>query len=262
MDILGSRESLESVTRNDIVDCYDTFCIPSNMVISMAGDLETEKAIKDLKEAFGKFRTVRMPKPPTHMKVESLNSHKNISVNMDKKESLVLLAYIGASINSRDRYTLNALSSIMSGHSGRLFHKVRDAVGLSYTQHFFSQIAYDPGKLGIYVATSPKNIEEVRNMLFEEIEILTKKGVSEDEVNTAKTHLIARRRQSMQVNSFLSMQAALHELYGNGFESIFDYEKYINDLTVDDINEAIVKYIARSRYALVTIIPGKSGEQQ
>lgn len=53
LSVLGTEDSLNSLSREDIVDYYHKYYNPENMVISVAGNIKSKEIIKILEEKFG-----------------------------------------------------------------------------------------------------------------------------------------------------------------------------------------------------------------
>lgn len=139
MNELGTNESVTAITREDLFHFFKEFCVTSNMVISVCGDLEPDAIIDELKARFFDFKKVTNAGILAKKNVDPLLSHENSTIIMDKNEALVLFGFLGVSIDNDDQFALSVLASIMSGHSGRLFQNIRNVESLSYTQGFFSR---------------------------------------------------------------------------------------------------------------------------
>ncbi|MBN1405402.1 MAG: insulinase family protein [Candidatus Omnitrophica bacterium] len=255
MSKLGSEKSVNSITRNDILHFYEKFCVPQNMVIAVCGDFTPEVLQTNLKKKYGVFNKVKNAVTINPKPVLPLASDEKSEIYMNKKEALILVGYLGVTFKDKDRFVLDVLASIMSGRSGRLFQNIRNYRSLSYTQNFFHNSGFDRGKFGIYVACSPENADGASEAIMSELEKLKKGGVTDEEVEQAKTELISQYRVSMQTNGFVSLRSAICELYGGGFQQIFDYEKTIKNVTKAAVDMFIDKYISQVKYALVKVVP-------
>jgi zinc protease len=251
----GTEQSILSITQKDLTNFYKKFGQPSNMVIACCGDINPDEAIKILEDAFSSLKDSLQKDPLIPQGVPPLLSQKNLTINLDRQGAVVFFGFQGTTLTGDEVFAFDILSGIMSGSSGRLLHSIRNQDNLSYTQHFFSRPSYDQGLFGIYAATSPEKQEHLSEMIKNQLKILVENGVTDKEIEDAKAELITRSRINRQSNDFLSSQLAGALLYGINADRIINYEKFINDITVDRITDIINKYIKNASYVTILVTP-------
>ena len=53
--VLGSLEDIQKITKEDLYKCYNTFYQPSNMILTISGEVDPEKTIEFIKEFYKQY---------------------------------------------------------------------------------------------------------------------------------------------------------------------------------------------------------------
>jgi len=117
-----------------------------------------------------------------------------------------------------DLPALQVLSVILgsgSGLSGRLPLRLREREGLAYAASASAAAGagLDPGRFVVYLGTAVESLERAESCMREEIDRLVSQGVSEREVEEAKSYLIGRdpfRRETARQWAGLLAEAGLY----------------------------------------------------
>jgi len=249
--VLGSVESVENISRDKLVEYFETRYIPKNMVVSLAGNMDIDKTIELLNNSIGNM--VKKPK-----KVESKFSMKiNSGDQVFKKETNqvhLCINTIGNSFLDEDKYKYAIISNILAGNmSSRLFQKIREEKGLAYSVYSYMSTFQEGGLFTVYAGTTPKDYKEVMKIIFDEFEIIKNHGVTKKELERSKNQFLSsltfglensRARMSRQANSYLS--------YGE-IRDIKDIIKNIEEIKCEDIKK-IAKIMFDEKYYSSTIL--------
>ncbi len=249
---IGNIGSIQNLKRDDLKRFHDRYFIPKNMVIAVFGDIDKVEIEKDLARRFSGHKEADTPSF-TDIKEPVSTEPRYASKGLNKEQSLVMLGFKGTTVESRDRYTLQLISAALSGISGRLSNTLRGKRGLAYTLGSFSMPAVDPGYFVLYVSTTKKNIETVKKELLGQIHGINRRGLSREELDSAKRELIGNQRIALQTNSALAHHTLLDELYGLGFNHFLEYADLINPITNHDIVDAARRYLGPKTCTLVVV---------
>jgi len=259
-DPLGDEHTIGRLSRTSCLEFAKRWLVPSNMVLSVVGDVTPEAITRQAGQTFGTLPTEPTPWPG-QITEDPPRSVRVATQTMAKEQSLVMLGFPGIAYGAPDRYALEAMTAVLSGMSGRLFQAVREAHGLSYTLGAVNVPGWDPGYLVIYAATRPNEQDRVLELLDGELRTVIEQGFTDDEVAQAKQFLIGAHRLSVQDVAGLAKRAALDELYGMGYDAWTQYEARINGVTVPMVHEAAKRYLTLQQRAQVMISPnGHSAE--
>ena len=255
--VIGEEVSLKNLDREDLIDFHKKFCVTENLVIAVSGDFDP-LSLKSLIEK--KFS--RMPRKVIDIKSSkpsALNDLKEKSLQMDKKQSMVVIGFRGTAVDNIDKYPLQILASILSGENGRLYSKIRDDLGVSYAQGAFQNAGLDAGYVITYVATDEINIKKTKEIILEELDKIKSGDIENEEIALAKAELVGQYEISLERQIAISYEMGLDELYDIGYDSYMDYSKNIMSITKDEVIKTATKYFVSDESAIITIT-GTKGE--
>ncbi|MCT4598757.1 MAG: insulinase family protein [Vallitalea sp.] len=185
-NILGTKESVSSFTRDDILEYMQTHYIPENIVISVVGKFDFDEMFDKINNKFSVLE-----KKESKKRIENIN-YKKCFVTKDKDIEQVHLCMSFPSIayESKEIYVLSILNTILGGGiNSRLFQSIREDKGLAYSIYSYAETFSVAGMLNIYAAANPTQIEEVIEAAIEEINKLLEEGINEKELNKTKEQL-------------------------------------------------------------------------
>lgn len=254
---IGTVETVSALERKDVEGFYNEHLVSKNMTIGLFGDIEETRA-KEL--LTGAFSAVPDKGPPVHKTVAErpISGVIKAEKTLNKRQSLVLMGFKGTTVNSKDRYTLQLITTVLSGVSGRLATRLREKLGISYSVGAFSVPAVDPGYVALYILTTQDNIETAKREFTDQIKILNKKGLTAAEIEAAKKELIGNHRAALQTNSAMAHQSTLDEVYGLGYDSYKRYDSIINSITNEEVTAVSKKYLKPSSHIYI-IVNGRKG---
>ncbi|MDP4118457.1 MAG: pitrilysin family protein [Bacillota bacterium] len=187
-NILGSNESIETFDEK-LIRKYMAFrYTPDNIVVSAAGNIDSEKFFSLVEKYFGMMgkvmSTVLTGDPPRY-------TVGNITVKKDIEQTHIALALEGVSRISEDIYAMSIVNNVLGGGvSSRLFQKIREDMGLAYTIYSCLTPYSDCGCTTIYAAVNPENADKVQRLIVNEIENIHN-GISNEELQRAKEQVKA-----------------------------------------------------------------------
>jgi zinc protease len=254
MDTTGTIQSVERLTQRDLVEYYERFAVPENMVLTVVGDVEEKQVITAVQREFGNFRKGSFVPPPIPQE-PPLQKVKRSETYKKKEQAHFVLGFLGTTIRDKDRYALEVLDAALSGMGGRLFYELRDKESLAYALSFFFQPNFDKGFMGIYMASRPDKLDTAISAVLRELKKVKEEGLTQDEVERAKTYLIGNFEIGLQTNSAQANQITVDELYGLGFDHLRRYPERIQNVSWEEVRRVAREYIHLEAYALAIIRP-------
>ncbi|MEZ6091988.1 MAG: insulinase family protein [Pirellulaceae bacterium] len=133
--------------------------------------------------------------------------------------------------------------------SSRLGDRVRQQEGLSYgIRSGFSVSTKDNrGEFTIFAITNPDNKDKLMKVIREEIDRLLADGITEDELAKAKEGYLQREAVRRSDDSYIVSQLVLNMFTDRTMQFTEQQEKEIANLTIDQVNAALRKYIDPER---------------
>ena len=183
-DIGGTPETVGGISRQSLLSCMAGQYVPSNAVVSIAGDVSHREVAALLEEHMGAWAP---GEAPDWAPAQDGQLAPRVRVERRQSEQAhISLAVRALPANHPQRYALDLLSIILGeGMSSRLFLELRERQGLVYNVGSFVSRLQDTGALGVSAASNPGNgARAVRSILgeFEKV----KREISRAELAKAK----------------------------------------------------------------------------
>ncbi|MBN1406122.1 MAG: insulinase family protein, partial [Candidatus Omnitrophica bacterium] len=250
----GTEASVSGITKDKLAQFHKKYCVAKNIVISIWGDINTKDALDNIKNNFKNMAEGELYKPPV-ISIEPLSMRSQIIEPMQRNQSVVMIGYRSVSLYDKDRYPLEALSSLFSDGGGRLYSSIRQKEALAYTLGTFGMVGLDTGSFMFYAATTPNNAYHVKDAIMSEIKKVYDGEITDEEINAAKKILITNHQIKLQSNLGLAGQTALDELYGLGYNNYLSYPDRVNAVSKKDIVAAARKYFKTNGCVIVITMP-------
>lgn len=232
--ILGSKEILEGLTQNDLFSYMENQYTSEQIVVSVAGNLDTDKMTEKLQAVFEKVKRP-VKKETTQEVVYTPVSEK---VYKDIEQLHIAMAFPGFPRGSHEAISVSLLNLVFGGSmSSRLFQKIREEKGLVYTVLSFHSTFIDTGLFNIYAALTPKNGEETIELIAKEILKLETNPITEDQLSAAKEQMKSSLVVNLENTSNRMQANGRHVLFQNRIFTVDEQIKRMEVITMKDIED-------------------------
>ncbi len=234
MPIIGTEKNLRSFSHDDLVNYVKDNYTLDRFYIVAAGNINHNDLIKfaekyitrKLKHTNNKKRGLVL-QPPTDLFVEK-----------DIQQVHYIIGKTTYGFNDKNRIGVSVLSHILGeGSSSRLFQKIREDNGIAYQVNTFLNSFFDISTFGVYLSTNEKSIHKAQSLIFEEIEKIKSKKVSQVELERAKEYLIGNMLLSLESTTNRMLNIAQSMIYFNKIRSIENTIKKIREVSATEIRE-------------------------
>lgn len=251
LPILGSRESLEKLTRESIINYFESFYIPSNTVISIAGNFNLNDTIKLIEKHFSKWEA----KINIADKYEKPIIYHSISKKKKDIEQLhFCLGTEGISQGQDELYALLILNNIFGGSmSSRLFQDIREDKGLVYSIYSYPSSYKDSGIFTIYAALNADNFIKVIDIIMDNISIIKKDYLTEEEIYRSKEQLKGNYILGLESTSSRMTSIGKSELLLGKVISPQEIASKIDKIELEDIISVVNKIFDKSKYNIAYV---------
>ena len=202
--ILGTVETLDRFSRQQILDYMERHYTPSNTVISVAGHIDG-KLLSQIESLFGSFER-KSPENahvmPTFVPGQSIK-HK------ETEQAHICLGYPGLSLKDDQLFALAVLNNIIGGSmSSRLFQEIREDRGLAYSVYSYHSAYSDHGTLAIYGGTADHQVGEVEELIRTSLQRMREGDISDLEITDS--------REQLKGNLLLGLESTGSRMSRNG----------------------------------------------
>lgn len=240
------EKNIPNITKEDIINYYNSIFAPNNLVISINGNIDKDKTIQDLNNIFKpKENAKNFDFAQYNSKIPTVTTPRQTIKKVPTTETAwILLGWqTNGVLNEKDYATLQVIDSLLgSGMSSRLFKDLREQEGLAYQLGS----GYSPnvlrGSFLLYIGTNPQTLDKAKSGLFAEITRLKTEYVGDKELQDAKEKLLGNYVIGLETNLDKASNIGWYEASTRGYEFKDKYEKLINSVTDSDIIEIANKY--------------------
>jgi predicted Zn-dependent peptidase len=234
---IGWMSDLNSFSATDAKNFFDKYYIPSNMVVTVVGDVKTSETMPILEKYFG--RLPAHPRPDEYTTTEPPQNAERRVVLQDMSQPLYLEGYHRPDYRSPDDAVYDAIADLMSnGRTSRLYRAlVRDKKIASYSAGFTGLPGNKyPHLFAFYAFPLPGHKpEEMADAIHAEIEKLKTVDISDEELKMIKTRAKADLIRGLGSNEGLASSLALYQARYDDWRELFRSVDRIDKVTKADI---------------------------
>lgn len=252
----GDEESVEKITREDIVSFYQKYYRPNNTIMAVVGDVNLEEAISLIETYFKSWERseISFPHIPPG---EKLQKRDSVSIDKNITQANIVLGHTGISRDNPDFYAVFVMNYILGGggFSSRLTQEIRDNKGLAYSVYSRFDVNRYPGAFAVTVQTKNETAGVAIEGILSEMKRIREEEVSDDEIRDAKAYLTGSFPLKLDTNSKIANYLVFVEYHNLGLDYFDAYLKHIEAVTKDDIMRVARKYIDPEH--LITVVVAK-----
>lgn len=251
ISVLGTETSVETLTREDLLQFHQTYFRPDNLIISLSGRITPEQAIALISETFGDWIKPDSPRPISLLNSPVANPTQS-EIIQDTQQSIVMLGYLGTKVNLPDYPVLKLISTYLgNGLSSRLFVELREKRGLAYDVSAFFPTRLDTAPFITYMGTAPTNTKIAIEGLSTEVERLSQETLTQKELQGAKNKLLGQYALGKQTNGEIAQTYGWYETLGLGIEFDRTFQATIPPITPERVQQVASKYLTQPYISLV-----------
>ncbi len=253
----GSPEYINKAELSEFMDFYNTFYVPNNATLSIAGDIDIAQAKKWIAEYFGTIPkgTKAIPRPTVFEPKKTSEVRDTIYDNIQLPA--VVMGYHMPAQGTEDYYAMSMLSQLLSqGESSRFQKVIKDEKQKALFVGAFPLPTEDPGLALMFGITNmgvqPIELEEAMNM---ETEKVKKELISDLEFQKLKNQV---------ENDFISGNSSVQGLAENlaNYHVYFGEANLINTeinrymkVTKEEIRKVAQKYLTNENRVVLYYLP-------
>lgn len=183
---LGLRETVETLTPNDLRAFWDARYRPQGALFAIAGNFDWDATVARVGALYGDWQGAPPPAAPQ-------TPHPLAAVNIELQEGNqehIGMALPFPTYGDPDYYAASVVAEIFGGGmTSRLFHEVREQRGLVYSVSSIFAPNGIYGAMFLYAGTTPEKAHETVTVMLDQLRHLFAEGVTEDELSRAKVQL-------------------------------------------------------------------------
>jgi len=238
---IGWRSDIETITPEGLRHYYDTYYYPNNATVSIIGNVDPGDALRLVEEKFGGIEPAPDDIPEVSTREPEQSGQRRVRVEQDGQLGALLMGYKSPPATEHDSEALDLLARILaSGKSSRLYQRCTDQ-GLTSDVFGLNFRLRDPSLFSIFAYLAPEVDHDTVEAAIEDVVNEVKRdGVTEEEVERARTQLVART--AFDRDGPMKIASQLNEAIAAGDWTL--YTRYLDRLA--DITPADVQRVAQT----------------
>jgi predicted Zn-dependent peptidase len=234
---IGWMSDLNSFSATDAKKFFDTYYIPSNMVVTVVGDVKASETMPIVEKYFGRIPS--RPTPDERTTAEPPQNSERRVLLQETSQPLYLEGYHRPDYRSTDDAVYDAIADLMSnGRTSRLYRAlVRDKKIASDSAGFTGLPGNKyPHLFAFYAFPLPGHKpDEMADAIHVEIEKLKKEDISDEELKMIKTRAKANLIRSLGSNEGLASSLSLYQARYDDWRELFRSVDRIDKVSKADI---------------------------
>lgn len=230
--VLGTRESIRGMTRDDIAGYWKRRYGVGSTVVALTGSVDHGQALDLVGSLFGDWSG----DPVDHeFATPALRPVANV-VTRDTEQAHIVMGGEGLDRADERRWAFEVMNHVLGGGmSSRLFTTIREERGLVYTVYSFRTSYADTGAWGVYAGTTPDQVGTVLDLIHAELEKVVRHGITADELERARGAMRGGLALAMEDANSRMIRLGRDELIGAPHLSVDERLAKVEAVTVDDI---------------------------
>ena len=239
----GTIESVSTLTRDDVVDAYGRTIARDRIFVGAVGDITAEELGALLDHLLGDLPETGAPLPPR----ATVDLHGQVEViPFDTPQSVVLFGHEGMDRDDPDFFAAYILDQIVggSGRQSRLMDEVREKRGLTYGIYTYlapRELA-DTWQGGVQTANG--TVDEVIDLVKDQWQRVQEEGITEAELEEAKTYLTGAYPLRFDGNSTVASILVGMQMQGLTPDYVENRNAMIEAVTLEDMGR-VAGYLAK-----------------
>jgi predicted Zn-dependent peptidase len=255
--VLGTRESIRGITREEIHAYWKRRYGAGSVVIAAAGSVDHAQVVEMVAERFGDWTGDTVDH---EMVTASITPVVNLTVRETEQAHLVIG---GPGLERADerKWAFEVLNHVMgSGMSSRLFREVREERGLAYAVYGFKLSYADNGAWGVHVGTTPHQTDTALTVIREELAKVVEEGITIDELERAKGSMRGGLALALEDANSRMVRLGRDELAGMPHLSVDERLEKLESVDLDAVKTVAQEIFGAQTRVMGAVGPFETGE--
>ncbi|MEX1196814.1 MAG: pitrilysin family protein [Pseudohongiellaceae bacterium] len=243
--VVGWESDIIATTIEDTRRFYETYYVPSNITVAIAGDVDPQH-MRELAERYFGDMPAGEPAPPVATEEPAQRGERRFVIE-ENSQPLFIAGYKGVAQDHPDAPALEMLGNILSsGRTSRLYRRMvqdeRLALGVQALTGF-PGVRYPSLFVTFAVPNRGVPLEDIERVLEEEIDKAKEGGITQEELDRAVTNARAGLIRGLNSNMGLALGLAEAHAQQGDWRDAFTYIEALEQVTVEDLQRVADEYL-------------------
>jgi len=248
-------EHLSRIKRQDLIDFYDRYYFPKNIMLAVYGDFNASDMRAKLEQLFSGWKVEKPAVPAFPAVTQKASPGMYLAEKPDVTQTFFSIGHLGGMLRDKDYPALEVAANILGdGFKSRLMAQIRTKLGYAYSIGANWAAAYDhPGTFRIGGSTKSASTVETIQAINVELEKMRTTEVTVQELTEAKESVL---------NSFVFFfdspaktlnRVVQYAYFGYPKDFLFQYQKAIESVTREDVLRVSKEYFHPDQLTIVAV---------
>jgi len=260
-DVAGTRESVQKLTREDMLAHLARHYGPGNMAVAVAGRIEPDVVVDQVAAYLGDWAPCSAV-PFLSFQNGQIAPRTRVGFK-ETEQGHLCLELPGLHYRHPDRFAQGLLNAILGGGmSSRLFLEIRERQGLAYNVYSYHSHLQDSGVLGIYAAVEAGQIGPTVTAILGQLDRLRQDPVDQDEL--VKTKEFVKGRLQLQMEDTFAVAASLgsQAILAGQILTVDEMIQSIDAVSAEDVQRVAQDLFQAVKLNLAVVGPYPPGEDE
>jgi len=249
----GTPESIERITRADLVAFHQNYFVPNNCILAVVGDVVPADALAAVEKTFGPWERRDMPAvmvlepPPPARRIVVIDVP-------DAVQTEIRAGHVGVKRKTDDYMALDLAVRILGGEgANRLQQVLRMQRGLTYGASADLEAYRATGAIVAETDTRSEATGEALRVMVDEFFRLQRESVYAGELDDTKAYLAGSYPLSIETPDAIAMKVLTALFYGLPLKELETFRERVNAVTPDEIQRVTRAYVKPDRLSIVLV---------
>ena len=249
----GTRESIRSMSRDDLAAYHQAWLGPSVTTIAVTGGVrDIDDLVKRIERVFGQWQK-DLPEPRSAAAIGPIHAtDRRTKAIAGKSQSDISIAYPTLPRAHEDYYALQVANLILGqlGLMGRLGSEVRDKGGMAYYVYSSLRGGKENSLWTSRAGVDPGNVDKAIEGIRSELHRIRTEPVSAEELADAKSYMIGSLPLGLESLGGVTELLLTLEKFDLGLDYLERYPQIISAISVEDVLSAAQTHLDENRLAI------------
>ncbi len=248
-------ETIDAVTRDDLVAWHARYYHPNNIMIGVVGDFDSAEMKSKIEAAFGDWAEGPSADLPEIPYEKEMKAGVFFIPKEDVTQANIRIGHLGMTTDNPDYFAAQVMNEVLGGSfASRLFSNVRSKKGLAYSVFGGVGSSFEyPGIFQVGLQTKSETMGAAVDALREEMVGIIENPPSDEELARAKDSILNSFVFNYASRSQVLNQQMVYAYYGLPSDFLEKYRDNIEKVGRDDVAAVAEKYVHPDRSILLVV---------
>jgi len=255
--VLGTESIIRGMRRDAFIAYRDAHYVPNKTTVIVAGDITHRDVVREARRHFASLKRGK-----TLKKTPVAENQRKPNVGVKYKSSSQThfqLGFRSIPAGHKSIPIVEVLGAVLGqGMSSRLFHKLREELGVCYYVRANTEYHSDHGKFIIASGVDTKRSDEVITVILEELKRLKEEPVASKELRKAKEYLIGNMLMQLESTDAVAEYYGIQEILRTKSKMPREFAQDVRKVTPSDVQVMAKQLFVNRNTNLAVIGPFKN----